>query len=340
MNTPEDFRLLNVFIKYEDSRRKAVVKELEKEVAAAPVSDATLGRLAELSNEDLTTIMRSHPGFELHRALESVWTMLAVFEQAVTDLQASCEQFSNAGQIDDVDARKARENELIRKVNKDILSASTASTALVEYSRRAKKAVSAVAFDEQLGRLIDAREHTFICKLRNNLAHFTHLEAHWQKTFKSDGTVSRFLLKRAEILAEGDFNLASKAFISSQPEHIDIGLLFAHYCNAVTTFYKWFKKASEENMPWEIADYRRCVIAQKRAAARTGYRILLTSFLKAKVDPYKHLHKFLGKDTLSLVLSLPSRSSQRVDLIIQTMDENECCDDEIRQLTCQLFGVT
>ena len=57
----------------------------------------------------------------------------------------------------------------------------------------------------------------------------------------------------------------------------------------------------------------------------------------APANPYEYLPQFLTAEQIDEVERLPKMSPQQVDKIIEFVDEDEACDDEIRQLAYELF---
>ena len=57
-------------------------------------------------------------------------------------------------------------------------------------------------------------------------------------------------------------------------------------------------------------------------------------------DPYKHLDRHLTPEQIAEVYSLPMRSQKQVDMIIDSIDKDGACDEELRRLAYELFRRT
>ncbi len=78
----------------------------------------------------------------------------------------------------------------------------------------------------------------------------------------------------------------------------------------------------------------------RRVQARSIWRVILMNALELQEDPYKHIGFLLTTKEYTNVTSLPHRSREQVDQIIQLMDEHGACDDELREFVYRLFGTT
>jgi hypothetical protein len=69
------------------------------------------------------------------------------------------------------------------------------------------------------------------------------------------------------------------------------------------------------------------------------WRFLISAFLNARVDPYKHLHKYLDEKDLLEAQNYPHRSIEQVDFIVGKIDVRSACTDDIRRGAYKLFKV-
>lgn len=92
-------------------------------------------------------------------------------------------------------------------------------------------------------------------------------------------------------------------------------------------------------MPAAVTDYRRCVNAHKAHMARITWRLILRQVVDRGVDPYQHLDKYMECEELDEIKRLPPRSAEQVNRIIQLIDTDGACDEELRELVFRLFKV-
>jgi hypothetical protein len=89
-----------------------------------------------------------------------------------------------------------------------------------------------------------------------------------------------------------------------------------------------------------ISDYLRYRRILNRFASESTWTSLLEQvFIPKKLDPYMYLDRYLTKQELEEVLSLPPRSKEQVDRIIQLIDEYGACTEEIRKRVYEFFNV-
>jgi hypothetical protein len=90
----------------------------------------------------------------------------------------------------------------------------------------------------------------------------------------------------------------------------------------------------------QIADYRRCAKRIKAVSSRSWWNIIFKqAVLPAKRDPYQYLDQYLTADELNEVNKLPFRSKAQVDRIIALVDEYDACDNELRLVVYEAFGI-
>jgi hypothetical protein len=335
--------LLRFALEYREAERRAECECLAKEVATIPVSPQALARLSQLDPEGFQEVIRFHPGFEGHRKVRGLRTMLETFGGLYKDLSADIQRFNDyARQVPkrsrDKNRRAALE-EISGSVGKHIFALAAAALALVQLSRRVRKYVSAEEFDSKLADNFDAGLREFIKDLRDNFSHEDYVEAHWAITYSGGGIEATFDFHASELLRSGTFNERSKQYIREHGDKIGVPAIFADYRNRVKSFYGWLNGEIEAHLPAEIVDYRRCVREHQTFMSRTSYRFFLNQWIASGVDPYQHLEKWLEPDELSEVYQLPIRSASQVARIIELVDDKGICNNELRELVFRLFQV-
>jgi hypothetical protein len=337
--SPEARELFGLFAKHHAEQRTQKLAQVTASLQIMPASEQVLEDLCALSPQDAQRALRAHPGYEMHRSLESIETMLPVFHRAVADLNTAVNAFPAPGPIEMRRERESLEAEISVIVNKEILAAVGASQALVDYSRGVRKLLPVERFDQKRSEIFDDDEHALVKGLRNLLSHVRHTTADWQTTYSREGRVTRFKIDTEILLTEAELNTATRRFLATHGQILDISGLLSSYAERVDRFYGWLLPELEQHMPEAIVEFRGCEGAVKLDHARQSYKVLLDIWRQAKVDPYEHLPKYLTADEVSRALELPQRSEAQVDYIISCVDRNGICDAELRLLVHQFFGV-
>jgi hypothetical protein len=172
--SPEAKEIFQWLVRSEQERRRSDRETVIEGLQIVPVSETTVERLSALSPEDAETVLKRHPGYALHRKIESVRTMLELYRRAFSDLSAAIEGFPELGRPDERAMREQREYEVSIRVNKELFAALAALKTLIDYSRRIKDLVDAKAFDARRNEAFDPGEHALITDLRNIMLHQVH----------------------------------------------------------------------------------------------------------------------------------------------------------------------
>lgn len=339
MSNENSINLLRVYIENEKARRRNECDELAELVKMPPVPESVVDRLAHLNPDHFAVVMRSHPGFPANRKLQSLWAVLKAFNTACEDLQAGIAEFLATDQTGQRTRESIRRREgVIAKVQKEIFAASAGAAAVQAHSIRVRSLIPEHEFRQALVTMFDDDQHNFIKQLRNNLDHQIFLEPDWQVMYRGGEARTRFEFRTSKLLADGDFNTKARRYIKSAGDAIDVGPLFRDYVGRVNTFYGWLRDQIDSHLQPELCDYRRCANAQKNTTARTIHRLFLNTWISWRVDPYAHLAEYLEPDELEEVNRLAHRSAAQVNRVIDIVDKDHICDDELRRLVYQLFG--
>jgi len=330
------FEILDLEAKRKAQRRD----ELCSAVIGIPVSNELLEEIAWLSQSDRDAVLRHHPGYPMARKMESLWSVLKVFERAHADLSSQLERFRAFSLTTEMHKPAGRESlrNIEVSVSKELLAFSASAAALVEHSRRLQKILAIPLFVEKRGEIFDPPEHRFIIEVRNLISHAEFPDVGWQIQY-GDIRRTQFLITPGNLLESEDLHLDSREFILRCDGVVDVGAMAESYANRVKHFYGWYQRAIEGAVLPQLQDYRRIVNRSRTISSRTVHRILLTHYLSAKIDPYKHLDKILLPEQIKTAMTLPIRSKEQVDLIISLADEHGACDEELRGMIYKIFDV-
>jgi hypothetical protein len=285
--------------------------------------------------------MSCHPGHDLDGLINSLERALETYWRCHVDLMTRLDEFDTASQ-DGTLFGKPRRAELRaheRACRKEIFALSCAAAALVEMARHVVKNIIVPKIDQLRTQLFDEGQHEFVKALRNHLDHATFLNANWSIEKDRTGQTSHFEFRRAELLRGETFNTKAQKYINGWQDRIDVRNLFETYSKSVQLFYAWLIPEIEIQLPADVQDYRRCIRARRANSARSWYRIIFSQVVQPTTDVYSHLPDYLTADELGEINSLPHRSKQQVDRIIDIVDEYGACDHELRELVYKAFGL-
>ncbi len=333
--------LLRTILEVDKNRRQIECAFLAKEVATVPVSDHLLTRLCELGL-DFPNVISSHPGFVLDRKTKSLWAALETFRLAYADLQINLRNSAHTTRRIGPTERIKSSERIVASVVKEIFALCSAASALKAHARRVRNLVPENEFHSQLGKSFDRGQHEFVIALRNVLTHEMFVEADWKITyhFGTDAKkVTTFEFSSEQLTAAANFNEEAKSYMRRCGRTINVDTLFAEYTARVMAFYKWLRERIESQLPAEVMDYRRCVVAHKAHMARIHWRLILRHVVDRGLDPYQYLDKYMECEELDEIKRLPHRSSAQVNRIIQIIDTDQACDEELRDLVFRLFRV-
>lgn len=334
-------------------RRREHVREAIK-AAAVPMPAEVVHNVAQLNSRDAREVLRDHPGFSLWEKRNSYEISLRVFDRSMDDLLRAIQNFEELSR-DGTIFNRTREYELgeIEKaVQKELFATANAVHSLVEHStRRLQKSIQVSGYDERRQECFgDDRLHEFVIGMRTILHHVQMLRPGWQvqHRFGKEGHLASFKLDKDEVslaVEQAKDSLSStmlahvRHYLNEAPEKIDLRQVFGDYRRRADEFHSWFLEAIETETLEDLRDYERCIKENKNFAARTWWRAMLVNWLNwdQPPNPYKHLDRYLTPEQLEEVYRLPIGSKEQVDRVIEFVDTDGACDDELRHLTYQLF---
>lgn len=314
--------------------------ELASLVTTSPVQENILKEIAWLGSVEREAVLRFHPGHEIERKLKSLWSMLSIFNKTHDDLIAQLNRFHVFSLTDEMylPAGRLQLEEINIAVKKELMAFSAASSALVAFSRRLKNSIVIPELSEQIATTFDSQEHNFVTSLRNIVLHQELPDIGWQVKYKAERETD-FVISIEHLRGQKDLPKEAHAFINRCPNGIHVRVFAESYAARVRDFYSWYKSAIEIREPEQLIDYRRIVRECMANASRNMFRLILQQINGKKIDPFKHLNKYLLPNQLNKVMTLPMRSKEQVDFIIDAADEHKACNDELRQMIYRLFEV-
>ena len=144
-------------------------------------------------------------------------------------------------------------------------------------------------FDAKRSEAFDPGEHALITDLRNVVLHQVHSRANWQKRWRAGAKSTHFIIKREDLLADGELNAAARKYLNQLGPTCDVTELLCGYSEKMEQFYTWLLSEVEEHLPIEVKDYRACCEQVKQQHGRLSYEVMIWLWTQAGSDPYEHL---------------------------------------------------
>jgi hypothetical protein len=121
--SPEARELFNQFLEYDAERRNRRLHQVTEALMVEPTTQEARDGLCMLGPKDAARALRQHPGYSLHRRIESVQTMLELFRRALADLSRAVASFPGLGTPGGRAARELIEHDVSALVNKELFAA-------------------------------------------------------------------------------------------------------------------------------------------------------------------------------------------------------------------------
>lgn len=310
-----------------------------------PWTEEQLRKAYFINFTDTQKAIRCHPGYPYHRELESLELSIAVFNDSIEDLRRSIDLFRSQRSERAWNERKSKDllKQSVVAVRRGVFCSASAAMALVDHSRSANKRLRVPGYQDQVKqRFVENEKHIFIQDLRNCIMHVRMLPTDWQirKTVGQEHWETRFFLRK-EVLLDGwtEWKALSRDFIHKAEHGIDVERLFLEYNVNVRDFHDWYAKSIETLGSNSLREYREYERMLKAFGSRTWWNLLIDHALKAGIDPYERLTGYLDKEQMGQISSVPHRTKEQVNKIIELVDEYRSCDEELRQKIYRLFNV-
>ena len=213
---------------------------------------------------------------------------------------------------------------------------------LVDQARALSKKVDIPNYSHRVKLFANDPRHRFIQELRVDMIHVRLHDPSWQiTTGRDEERTTRFLLKADQLRRLDEYHSLAKQFVLQDPDGVDLGRTISDYRATVEEFQSWLRLSVEEIAQADLEDLSRCWKVIQGFSARSFWQIILLQVLiQGKRDPYNYLSKELTDAELAEVLALPHRSKTQVDRIIEIVDNEQICDEELRQIVYRAFGTT
>jgi hypothetical protein len=287
--------------------------------------------------------IESLPGSKISLELDALRLSLNIFLDAAYDLFSSINMLKGESEKPDFYDR-TRRTELERlelHIQRGVFSAAAAAMALVYHSRQFNTRYPVESYQERIDENF-AKDplHRFIQKFRDFMVHVRSVESSRLVTWDKQGKSVFFILSAKQLKQYHKWDAPSKSYIESHPKGINVEQLFREYLKKIKLFHDWFRSEVWEKNAQDLKEYFACKKVYNAVNAGSMWSLLIKqAFAQKKINPYMYLDKYLSGNEIQEILSLPFRSKEQVDRVIELVDECGVCDEELRKATYALFGV-
>lgn len=327
----------------EAQKEKRIADVRSALASTARLSEADKTALLSLNFTEFPRVITAHPGHHSSAKLESLTVANAQFALSCSDLLTFLQDFHRLSDAPDFHAPDNREHfdALVRHVRKELFTFCTLSHSVQDHCRRVQEIWSSPDFRTEIAAHFGGDGlHEFVIALRTTLRHIRVFDAEWSLRWNRDGEKSsHFTLNKEHLLNDHHDWKRGAAWLNRAPNNIDVKSLVTDYRNRHTSFYSWYLKWTEENLPPEVAEYRDLKHQQRINILRAQWNFLLSQFLSRGVEPMQHLHKYMTSEQVAHTALLSAKSRELVDFVINCVDIDNACTSELREMAYKLFDV-
>jgi hypothetical protein len=292
----------------------------------------------------LQECLAEHPGRPYNEKLESIKAVQRMFNKTAQSFIAIIEQFHIEAHSKHLFRRTRNKDRwaLQEEVQEHLYVFMACAITLADQTRTLSKSLTLPGYDEQKDAAFAKNPlHRFIQELRVDVMHITFHQPSMHLTVgNSENRTTSFLIHSHQLPRAKEYNGEAKQYLVQNPKGVDLVELVLSYSDQVNKFHEWLRSVIETEVGALISDYTRTDRIIRAVGSRTWWRILLSQVVIAgKRDPYLYLNQHLSNAELDEIQSLPHASQQQVDRIIELVDEDGACDEELRVIVYQAFGV-
>ena len=180
----------------------------------------------------------------------------------------------------------------------------------------------------------------FIRELRNNLLHGSVVIPKWEIRYNHQNHDNSSAMKYTvrELMRFGRWKESREYLSNVINRMISLSEVVGEHFKLIRDLDRKMQDLLDRNVCQAERDYYDIEDSHKRNLRRQWAKILLSQIGKGK-DPYEYLHRFFNPDTIREILRYPQRSKEQVDFIVTLKTTELDCDDELRRMLYQKFGV-
>lgn len=326
------------------SRPRVIYEPPPIRLGPPPWPTEDLLRAANTNFEATMSALAAHPAHEVVDLLASIESVLRMFRRSGREVLSHIRQFHEEvhfRQLFDRNRRQERQEIEDALQEQFYLFAASAMT-LVDQTRLLSRRAHIPGYRERIeADFTNNPRHRLIQELRVDMIHIK-LQGFSQhlRLGGDDERSTSFRLTARDLPRLPNYHASVRQLLAASPDGVDLSWLVSQYMGEVDALHDWLSGAIDAAHGANIRDLRRCKQVVAGVGSRWWWRLLLTQVvIGGGRDPYSYLDRWLTKQELAQVGSLPRRSKQQVDLIVELIDEHHACDEELRGLVYKAFGV-
>lgn len=309
-----------------------------------PWTEEELERAVFLNHSAVQTALYAHTGREIHERLESLASILRLFNKTANAIQDGIQRFHSEVHENNLFQRSRRydRQRLEEGIQEALYVFAASSMTLVDLSRALKDKINIPGYGEHVTQsFAKSPLHRFVQELRVDMIHVTLHEPSWQLTSgRNEEPTTYFLLHPRQLKRIDDYHPLARQYVSDHPKGIDLARTVSHYQGEVNSLHMWLCDAVETAAGDTLTDYRRSQRIVRAVSSRSLWRLILSQVvIEGNRDPYAYLDRYLTLDELRDVMSHQHRSKAQVDRIIELIDEDGACNAELREIVYKSFKV-
>ena len=180
----------------------------------------------------------------------------------------------------------------------------------------------------------------FVKDLRNNLSHGSVVIPEWEISSDFQNLSGSMKYGAKELLSFGEWASESKRYVSNaNGGTINLSAVVGEHFKLLDDFDRKIQDLFAKNVTDAERDFFAIEDSHKRVMKTQWAKIQISQIGKNK-DPYEYLHWFFNPETVREILRFPRHSKEQVDFIIALKAAEIDCDDELRRLLYEKFGVS
>lgn len=277
----------------------------------------------------------STEGGRLWKRLDEVDQCRNIFTSCANDVLESISVFAHATTKDGFwsNINRPEMERLSFSIRKNVFSTSSSAMALVDHARRFEKNYPITGASEKRQQIfLPIGIHEFVQGLRNYIVHVKISETNWEinHDFILDKTEVNFFFGVQDLNRYDRWNQGAKEYINAHGDRINVYGVISSYLECVTNYYKWHSSTVIREYSSMLEVYFGYKKIQDQVRDNTSWNMII-SHLTAEVDLFQHLPKYLTPQQTEHLLSYPLKSREQIDRLIEIIDLNKACDDELRE---------
>ena len=332
--------IIDEFLKYEQEQEVIFDKIVEfLNSHRMPTTDDIREHINKFVGWRRQELLRYHVFWPEHQLRLGLESLVRAAHQAYVDV---CRHDAALGALSSASDFESHADQTIGyAAQKDVMAYCSLVIGVSDTLRRIKKKRSDIT--DQIKILKDQfLEHDvtqFIKDLRNNLSHGSVVIPRWQITFQPNGKIGSMMYPKNELLAIGRWHTKSKRYVSNvEGDSLCIATAISKHVSLLEKFYLHIKDLFARTIIPAEEDFFSIEDSHKLVGRQQQIKILIGQIGKDK-DPYDYLHRFFDPTAVREIMRRPRHSKEQVDFMIGLKSAETGCDNDLRRLLYEKFGV-